>query len=153
MSIEAEKSSVKMPSSTDLKSPEVVLSSADIEAGSDDEVKEEIKRDLKGRHINMIALAGMIVSGPLTPDTNTMETFSNMATKGYRSVLVFWKVDCSSWPCGGFAWLHLHGPHHVWRFFHLRRDISVHAADWRFCSPCKSTCRPSSGSGSWMELL
>lgn len=36
----------------------------DIEPGSDDRIgeMEEIKRDLKSRHINMIAIAGMIVS-------------------------------------------------------------------------------------------
>jgi amino acid permease len=41
--------------------------SKDVEmyAGPDVSEGEEIKRDLKSRHINMIAIAGMIVSCPL----------------------------------------------------------------------------------------
>jgi amino acid transporter len=63
MSIEAEKSMMaQMNSSTTSKSDEVVSDVANLEAGSVVEVEDGMKRNLKGRHINMIAIAGMIVS-------------------------------------------------------------------------------------------
>lgn len=34
----------------------------DVEAGSNDATRDGLKRDMKARHINMIAIAGMIVS-------------------------------------------------------------------------------------------
>ena len=51
-----------------MKEPIVTSPSYDVEQGSHREVAEGIKRDLKGRHINMIAIAGMIVSADqITP--------------------------------------------------------------------------------------
>jgi amino acid permease len=41
-----------------------VQPATDIEAGSNEDGREELKRDLGSRHINMIAIAGMIVSSP-----------------------------------------------------------------------------------------
>jgi amino acid permease len=35
---------------------------SDVEMGSSNDATEELKRNMKGRHINMIAIAGMIVS-------------------------------------------------------------------------------------------
>jgi amino acid transporter len=98
MSIKDEKSSIKMPSSTGSKSPEVVSSRADIEVGSDVEVKAGIKRDLEGRHINMIALAGMIVSQPLIPDTNIEDL--TWLRKGTRLFLSSGKSIARAGPVG-----------------------------------------------------
>jgi amino acid permease len=38
------------------------VNDVDVEMGSNNDSPEELKRNMKGRHINMIAIAGMIVS-------------------------------------------------------------------------------------------
>lgn len=41
----------------------------DVETGSSKDAPEQLKRNMRGRHINMIAIAGMIVSYLLTKST------------------------------------------------------------------------------------
>lgn len=47
---------------------EGVVSRSDVEMGSNEDFQEELKRNLGARHINMIAIAGMIVRF-LTPES------------------------------------------------------------------------------------
>lgn len=41
----------------------IVEPARDVESGSNEDGREELKRDLGSRHINMIAIAGMIGTG------------------------------------------------------------------------------------------
>jgi amino acid permease len=50
------------PKPQTVKDTMVVQPTTDIEAGSSENNGEQLKRDLGSRHINMIAIAGMIVS-------------------------------------------------------------------------------------------
>jgi amino acid permease len=50
------------PKPATTKTPMVVSPATDIEAGSSENNGEQLKRNMSSRHINMIAIAGMIVS-------------------------------------------------------------------------------------------
>ena len=54
-------SSSKLEGSTTMKPGFLDESPYDVEMGSSEQPQEQLKRDLGARHINMIAIAGMIV--------------------------------------------------------------------------------------------
>lgn len=111
---------------------------------------EEIRRDMKSRHINMIAIAGMIVraSHPLARHQVTDRFYS-----GNGSVLKLRISDsyCRTGRC--IYRLHYNGLHHCRRIIYYWRDYFFHAVDRRICSTCNEICRAGAGCSYWLEFL
>jgi amino acid permease len=49
------------PKNSTMKDDVVLQPGTDVESGSNEDGREELKRNMEARHINMIAIAGMIV--------------------------------------------------------------------------------------------
>lgn len=131
--------------------------------------EEEIKRDLHSRHINMIAIAGMIVrafflvASCLTLNNRVLQ----YQVEDMRAIAQFELTeDVGNWtlprirqsplncrPSRRSFGIHLHGPNHFGCHIHNWRDHDFHAQNRWLCSPCYAFRGTSAGSRCRVELL
>ncbi len=88
----------------------------------------ELKRDLSSRHINMIALAGMIVG---TPDDPTFLAAHLTLILGNWPFPQLWAGDCDCWSGRCHSRLSPHGLRNRRSLLHHWRVVSLHASHWR----------------------
>jgi hypothetical protein len=96
---------------------------------------EEIRRDMKSRHINMIAIAGMIVRTSNLFIRPSIESLT-ASTTGNGSILELWISDCYCRTCRSIYRLHYNGFRHCWCLVYYWRDYFFHAVNRRIRSPC-----------------
>lgn len=93
---------------------------------------EEIKRDLESRHINMIAIAGMIVSSLIS-----MLSSSELITKiGHGIVPELWHCHRYRGTCRRAPSLYHYGHSDSRCILYDGRNYCLHALHWRICSSC-----------------
>lgn len=130
-------------------------SRSDVENGSVSE--KGIKPRLEERHIQMIAIAGVIVCFflPVLVEAEGRElpnVMTNMSS-GDRFIRWFWSCNIKSRPCRCLAWIYSHGLGHNMCRVDFRRNVHFHARHWRFHTTRFSNDRASTRCGYRMELL
>lgn len=94
---------------------------------------EEIRRDMKSRHINMIAIAGMIVRASYS---FAMHQVTDLFYSGNGSVLELRICDCYCRSGRCIYRLYHNGLRYCRCLIHYRRDYFFYAVDRRICSTC-----------------
>jgi len=101
----------------------------------------EVKRDLGRRHINMIAIAGMIVCQTTSKHSCSLQTHAS--TLGYRTFFSIRPGHRYRRTSRRSLRISVHGFDCMRCRPVCRRDVGVHACHWRICSPCyevRATC-------------
>ena len=101
----------------------------------------EVKRDLGRRHINMIAIAGMIVRQ--TTSKHSCNRHTHAPTLGHRTFLSIRPGHRYRRSSRRSLRISVHGINCLRRRLVCRRDVGIHAGHWRICSPCyevRATC-------------
>lgn len=120
----------------------------DLEEGTNEH--EQLKRNMGARHINMIAIAGMIVS--LQLDLPSPSRLADLH-QGNGFILELRKDNCQSWSGWCTLGIYLDGIHHSWSLVHDWRNYSFHAGYWWLRSPCHSFHGTSAWCRYGLELL
>lgn len=123
---------------------------ADVEAGTTvPSVHGELKRDLASRHINMIALAGMIVGSPWRSHNMELLTISS----GHRAVSWLRPDYCNCWTRRCTFGLSSDGHCCCWCIVYHWRGHCIFSRYRRFCASCHSICRACPRCSCWVEFL
>lgn len=102
-----------------------------VSASNDD---NGLRRDLKRRHINMIAIAGMIVSGRAATNRRPYEVLT--ASSGHWPIPCIRQCHRNRRPCRRVVRVHRYGPHHMGGGSNDGRDFCLHACDWWLRATC-----------------
>lgn len=129
-------------------------STASHEMGIVENAPTGMRRDLSRRHINMIGLAGMIVSSNIL----LLECFNCiylrcMLCKGYRSIPCCWQCIGNCRTRGCFDRIHFHELFDSFGSLEHWRTYFLYACNWRFCETCWQIHPAGHRCRCWLELL